>query len=353
MDRRVAMLALYVDSVGESFTDAGSLSRRLVELDRTTLVRDATLSDLTLRADGSTVGGWRLSQTAFRDVCGELSDGLFRAAADLAGAVRAPEDPLDQYSLSDAVKLYNSVLTRRYESRIADKFRVLLRPGAGVLDAIEPIGRPESSLVDVYDRAVELLTNAAGCFELVDGLLSGRRLTLRYVDRRVVVLDRERRRWRFGAWVRGGDCSAIHVADIVCCDVAASLGPPRRVNADAGFSSVLTDRDVVAAFRKLTRTSAVPADGDSRRSKRVKQAITKLRNLGAPADVSRRAVGLASRPAVFVVADVESGEGVQRDGSATWFDVYVSLGRLASRLDFKGREQVEFAAHALAFGDDD
>lgn len=357
---------LFVSGGGRSFqrNQESDLVTALEQQDAATLLMPVSqVTDLVLDTRGRLPDGYRFTAAAFRQVCGLLAPGLFRAVADLAGEYQAATSVREDYSVAEASHIYNSVLKRRFTARL-EGARLVRHVDEKRIDGV--IGSRYRWLDNRSFLAA--IQDALGCGPLsirfVEATLSGRRLSVRFAARvsiaelpdggsvypgyffvnsesggespvqgsSLLVMPRLKG-YALGPLVTGG--RLVHVGkdfgkklELLCAEVAQTVPDSEWVK--------------LALRHTSQRNLRIPNDREERRT-RVRKLVRWLQRREVPSRLSRRCV------------DSALGLGAHDDSpffipsrnfdSIVVYDLYKSLVDCAKSLYPLARERLERAAY--------
>lgn len=160
----------------------GDLKQDLVEQDRHTLMQpfDDPRQVLLTPSGQTQLGSLRFSAAAFKQLCGLLSPGLGFLVSDLAGLRRMKDEAeKDNYSLSDAIHILNTLVTRRFRSCLEGK-QAIRDSRIGLIEGI--VGRNYRRLpnAELYERAGEVLHSYYPPVQFASATLYSRYMVLFY-----------------------------------------------------------------------------------------------------------------------------------------------------------------------------
>lgn len=265
------VISLYVRGRGETYGrgDDDKLLRELEITDQATTFLEVTRwQDLALRQQGTTADGYRYTQQGLRQVCALLSPGLFRFLVEFSGIQRHLEEPVSEFSLSGAVAVFNTVLQRRCAGRLEGRVKIVRDGRLKTIDGV--IGSRFIVLDNLRfcNRTREAMAAAGRGLVLFEAGLAGRRLTLRFVERKSLAADPGGQRWHAGLWLGnsevGGETPVC--GSVLLCDPALrhfALGPTvggqRVIHTGKGFEqklAVLYQTTAASAGLSAKRLSA-------------------------------------------------------------------------------------------------
>lgn len=364
------MASLFVRGRGHVFYRGADAKLRalLEEVDRHTLVVEPhRWQDLALSAAGEARDGGHYTQHGLRQVCGHLAPGLFRLILELSGSQRHPDEPVEDYSLSEAITVFNSLLRRRFDSRLAGKVRLVRDARRRTIDGV--VGSKFRLLPNLtfYDRAVAALGGSARTPVLLEAGLAGRRLSLRYADRKALCRAPDGAAWHGGVWLCNSEIGSetpVCGADLLCAPdlhlfaLGDLVQAGRVIHAGKDFEDrlkVLFARVLAAAcpagrvkdrFQALGELEyKLPEERDERRDLFARLS-KKLARRDLPLAVAKRAVLGAFLGADF---DPERPFLPEQDGlsDANQYDLFKALILMAQSQHPSLRERIERVAFTL------
>lgn len=175
------MLAVRTSVAHFSSTELDVLVRYLDVQERATIIH--TLDDqrqILLNHEGATVAGnYRLSETAFTQICLLLSSGLSNLLRDLLGQRRRLEEHgKNQFSVDDVVDIFNRLVRRRFDRLYG---RQLVRNStAGIIDGVVGAGYKRLSNFDFVERVRDVIRDVRPGMEFHDADAANRRLAVRF-----------------------------------------------------------------------------------------------------------------------------------------------------------------------------
>lgn len=181
-------------------------------------------------------GGLRLTRAAFRQLGATSCAGLTTTVAELAGLRRAHGDPIDEEADPGlAAAVFNTVVARRFETRLAGRVRVVVDREQGTVDGVLGPGYTLMANRQVLEMAVEAAEDSELAMTPLEAWLTGRHLVLRFAARAVphAATDRDPG-YRVGAEIINGEIggeSSVVVAPLLVRaghDARAAAGPPAR-----------------------------------------------------------------------------------------------------------------------------
>jgi hypothetical protein len=134
------------------------------------------------------IGGYRLSQIAFQRICHLTCTRIFDMLNDLSGVDRSERNVRSDYSVEEAVWVYNQVVRRRFESRLEKHF-ISRDSRTGTIVGI--IGPKHSGLrlLDVYQQVIaQIMVDGSKTVKFLEADLNDRWLLLRYYSPKTVAL---------------------------------------------------------------------------------------------------------------------------------------------------------------------
>jgi len=362
----------YTNEEEDDFLEKLADVARHTRLDHVTLAKQLQIDE-----QGRTADGYRLTSTAFKQVCSVAGKGLDRLVTDLCGVFRSPEDPRSDYSVAEAVRIYNLTLALRFANRFVGNIQVIRNTRDSRIEGL--VGRKYNYLANraVYDMAHEAVSGAYRPVRFYEANLWGRRLSMRFIHQDPLFdipatapgVDRERFHGGYGFSNSevGGEAS-VRASMLICRerDGATAVG--------TGFSGRVVHTGSPKRFlQKLNKmfASVMAADQDA---DELKRRMLGLRNvplkLGGPEAEHEHQVdylslflhrfdipkALARR---IVLATIQSGSEPlmtyrtpdrRTMAARTAFDLYSVIAREARGFAMPIRETAEQAAYSLLMG---
>jgi hypothetical protein len=179
------MRQLYVKPAEQAFgpKDERKLVRTLEAKFKHLMVDEVeSAKSIALDAEGMLPGGFRYTAGAFAQLCGILSPGLYKVIADVAGLTRAPGSEADEYSFTEAVRLYNRMVDLRFSARIDGKLRLLRDLQTRQVEGIVTAAYAHLDNSDLYSRAREAVDGADGRYVFDSATLRGRLFAVRFAE---------------------------------------------------------------------------------------------------------------------------------------------------------------------------
>lgn len=354
------------------------LQRRLREISAHTRVQETSrLEELRLDFNGYLQPGGRgqnirFTTPAFEKFCQLLSPGLFTLLDSISGQVRVKDEAASAYSFAEAVQLYNTVLTRRYASRVAGRARFIWNTKDRLLEGVFGARYRYLSNTDIFELAD--ITRTAGRVPLIfhGASLVGRRMLMRYVQRApqlsVLLPSGVTHHYSGGMYFHnselGGETS-VRMATLLCRSgtefhAMSSFEGARLNHAGRDFRARVSStmarlilrldgaRELQRNLSTLARTS-LNLTSTNTSSVSIKRLMRYLRALGVTPSAAKAVV----HGALYYGSDVNPQRGMESlieqrvVSSRTLYDLFTALMREAQRFSVNNRELLEQAAYAL------
>ncbi len=318
-----------------------------------------TWEDLRLDRRGYLPNGYRFGTAAFKSLCKMLAPGLFAAVADLAGwGVKGPA-PVDEYSLSDAVAIYNSVMQRRFDARLLGNVRLVEDAAGRLYDGV--CGNKFVLLEnrDFHEQVREAVAGSGRPMVLHQATVVGRRLTLRYLDRKAAAGLPGANYLHTGIYFVNNELGGEQVdarfllSDLDGYALGESMRSVRHTGRgfEARLSSLLEEAFRPALtpdrLRELVRAAsrpAEPAPGPDNPEARREALAKRLAKRGVPIEIGRRVVAAAES------ANAPRNPNLLRRPPGrpiSTLDLYLALMHLAKSRHASLRERLEHFAFTL------
>ena len=365
------MSSLYVRGTGATYGrgEEQQLLRELEATDQATTFLEATRwQELALSRRGRTADGYQYTQRGLRQICAALCPGLFRFLGEFSGIQRHPDDPVEEFSLSGSVAVFNSVLQRRFATRLEERGKIVRDGRRKTIDGLVGSRFVVLDNLTFFNRTRDAAREADRGLVFFEAGLAGRRLTLRYVERQRLAVDPDGQRWHAGLWLGnsevGGETPVC--GSVLLCSPQSQhfvLGPlvggQRVIHTGKGFeqklaslyqttaaSAGLTTERLEACFARLAGRPLSPlVVGEGMRQ--YDGLIERLFGRTLPMDLARQIVIAATRGEL---CDAEKPYAPLRQSgarSSTEFVLYKMLAAVAQSRHPVLREQVERAAFTL------
>lgn len=347
--------------------DENALRKELADLERATVVDEIdSITTLQMDETGALSGGYRFTSSALRQVCTLLGRGLYMLTTDIAGLNRDPDQPREEYSFRQAVALYNRLLALRAENRLVGRQRILRNHRDRLVEGT--LG-PKYTLVantTIFARLSEIASERTPQCRFHEAVLTGRRLMLRYVDRKPLF---EAANATFHGGIHfansevGGE-SAIRAASLLwnatydCSAMGRYLGGRARHTgrdfarrlAEVFRKASAAEQDPKDLSRRMQLLQKIPlpvtAQDEENRIVQIKNLVLRLAEQQIPQRIGVQVIARAIRRSEPVRGWLPS----QSPPSRTAYDLYLALCNEAKTLYATARENTEQVAHALLVG---
>lgn len=364
-------VSLFASSGGQVFKP-GQGKQLLDVLERqdaaTLLTPTVSVQDLVLDRHGNLPEGFRFTAAAFRQVCALLSPGLYRLATDLAGVYPRAQSAREEFSRAEAIHVYNSVLKRRFTTRL-EGIRLIRHLEAKRIDGALGARYRWLDNRTFWLHVEEAVRRESLTIRFLGANLSGRRLSLRFANSKALADlpngGRVHPGYLFVNSEIGGE-APVHGSTLLLTTNPRGyvLGPvltgQRLIHVGRSFDQRLealtqevlnTTFDpnwVKLAYRHAaTRKLDIP-ENRAERKERLAKLVRWLQKRDVPTQLARRAVDAAvlgcparaADPSPFFTEMVSYPE-------ITLFDLYNALLQCAKPLAPAVRERLERAAYAL------
>jgi hypothetical protein len=335
----------------------------------------SSLREVALDGQGRTVhNGEQLTTLALYQICQVACPGMYQFVNELSGVNRLDDTIREDYSLSEALTIYNQVIRRRFQTRLQGRQVVRHTKDKLVAGVVGPKYRRLPNKV-LYDGIKQLLSSSQKPPLFYEAVLNGWWLLLRYYKpKSMFVVDGpmgERDRFFQGYHFSNNEVgeAAVKAAAFVLRDSGrtAALCPSssggrvihtggtfnerlRRVlfgvKDRLGEPDVYRNRVLALLSTNLQLGNGQAEPGERREEELVHRLVRRdLRHTVAKDVVSSLLVQGS-------YDDHPVPEGIARVGrqTRTAYDLFTALGRVAKRLSISGREQAEQVAYALLVG---
>lgn len=327
-------------------------------------------NEVLLDDEGRTAGGnYRLTTKAFYQICQETGCGLYRLVADLSGRDRRPEEARSDFSFPEALGIYNSVVRRRFGTRLAG-CQLLRNTHKGLIAGL--VGPRYRRLPNAvfYTQVQEVLGRMGERLPLYEAVLNGWWLLVRfYSPRNLFELTGpigERDRYFAGYHFSNDEVGegAVKAAALVLRNTGrtAALTPVpgggyirhqgQDFNARLGrVLSGVRDRlnvpeHYLSRVETLKEQKLLLGTSEKADERRVADLARQLNRRGVPVALGKRIVQAAWRQGSYDAREMP----ICTRGDRTVYDLFNALGRVARGLPISMREQAERLAYALLSG---
>ncbi len=353
--------------------DADSEQDFLTELRRSALSTQrrpvTSVQQVMLDAQGRTVGGFRYSVNALRQLCRLLGRGLSQAVFDLGGAqVTGDGLPTDA---AMAIRWLNDVLRLRFDQKLKD-YELIVDVQQKRIDGLVGTRYAYLSNAAFYDRVRRVLGDFPVKFH--EAVLFGRRMTVRYRTKSpIFALDCDAPEPFFGGFHFGnsevGDCSVSTAVLLIRqrADTKAVSGfsdrgrlqhirgPQFAERLGVQLTAIRERADEPAQLRTrldaLRRRSLELVGSEEAIRRRVAALTRRLQQWGLHRALAQRVLSrvqlLGSAPADDIAG---SRTGRQGPGNRTEWDLFNAMTFVAKRQPPDSQERLEQLAYQLVQG---
>lgn len=359
-------------------TEHDALQRQLTEIHNHTRVQEAArIAELRLDTNGYLQPGgrgqnFRFTTPAFAKFCQLLAPGLYPLLDSVSGQIRVPGEAAGAYSFAEAVQLYNTVLSRRYATRVNGRARFIWNTRERLLEGVFGSRYRYMPNTEIFELAELTRTLGNRPLQFNGAALLGRRLLLRYMQQApvfsVTLPDGVTHHYTGGMYAHnselGGETS-VRLATLLCCmDTSFSAmtsfegtrlshaGKDFKARVRSTLSQVILRLDGLRTLRTNMQTMARTSLNLTSNSLQAAGALRisrYLRSQGLTAGAAKAVV----RGAMYHGSELAPQKGLETlvpqrvIAARTFYDLFVSLMREAQRFSVNSREALEQAAYAL------
>lgn len=368
-------LATDPESLIYNHAQEATLKEQLVGLDRSAVLYPiSSIKDVTLDSDAKLfVAGdkYTLTSWALYQICQWICPSLHGFVVEMSGMNRLPDEDRGDYSFDEALSIFNSVVRRRFRTRLCGK-NLLRNAQTKTIDGVISSGYKWLSNLELYERSKAAMTTTAPSAVFFEAVLNGRWLMLRYVHTKPVLttclVDDKEEKFYTGYHFSNNEVgrAAVRAASFLYrkWGHTFAISPTKQKathlrHQGKGFSDRLDTmiKSVMNRFgsdvyyfeqlKQLEVASLGLGNKDSKvEVRRAEDIVATLAQYKLPAGIGRKALG-----SVMTQASYEDGpEVLFRPVDRSVYDLYNALGRTAKDLPIGQREVTEQVAYQILIG---